>query len=84
MNETKPAPAPVIAPGRAGTAERAVARCAETLSALVPQVDAELAAAAVVRVASRTGSRNMITGYLVAHPTALVDGDSGAPGPVAD
>jgi hypothetical protein len=25
----------------------------------------------------------MITGYLIAHPTALVDGDSGAPDPVA-
>lgn len=63
--------------------ERAIARCAEALSALVPQVDAELARRAIVRVASRTESRNMITGYLIAHPTALVDGDSGAPDPVA-
>ena len=83
MTDTKLAPAPVIAPGSAGTAERAIARCAETLAALVPQVDAELAGAAIVRVACRTESRNMITGYLIAHPTALVDGDSGAPDPVA-
>lgn len=83
MSETKPAPALVIAPGRAETAEGAIARCAETVSALVPQVDAELAGAAILRVASRTESRNMITNYLVAHPTALVDGDSGAPDPVA-
>jgi hypothetical protein len=83
VTDTKPARAPVIAPGRAGTAERAIARCIETLSALVPQVDAELAGAAIMRVASRTESRNMITNYLFAHPTALVDGDSGAPGPLA-
>ena len=46
-------------------------------------LDAELAAAAILRVASRTESRNMITRYLIAHPTALVDGGSGAPDPVA-
>jgi hypothetical protein len=74
---------PVIAPGRAGTGERAIARAAETVCGLVSHVDGELAWAAIVRVASRTKSRNMITEYLVAHPTALVDGDSGAPGPVA-
>ena len=83
MKDTKLALAPVIAPGRAGTAERAIARCIEILSALVPQVDAEVAGAAIMRVASRTELRNMITGYLIAHPTALVDGDSGAPAPVA-
>jgi hypothetical protein len=83
VSDTKLAPAPVIAPGRAGTAERALARCAETVSALVRQVDAARAGEAILRVASRTESRNMISDYLVAHPTALVDGDSGAPGPVA-
>jgi hypothetical protein len=83
VKDSKLALAPVVAPGRAGTAERAIARCIETLSALVPQVDAELAGAAIMRVASRTESRNMIAGYLIAHPTALIDGDSGAPGPLA-
>lgn len=83
MSDTTTAPAPAIPAGRAGSAERAIARCAEIVSALVPQVDPELGGAAIVRVASRTESRNMVTGYLIAHPTALVDGDSGAPGPVA-
>jgi hypothetical protein len=78
VNDTKPAPAPVIALGRAETAARAIARCAETVSALVAQVDAELARAAIVRVASRTESWNMITGYLIAHPTALVRGPGNA------
>ena len=42
-----------------------------------------VAAAAIGRVTSRTESRNMITKHLLAHPTALVDGGSGAPGPLA-
>jgi hypothetical protein len=78
-----PAPAPALAPGPAGTADRAIARAAETVSSLIPQVDGELACAAILRVTSRTESRNMITEYLIAHPTALVDGDSGATDPVA-
>jgi hypothetical protein len=82
VSDTKPAP-PVIAPGRAGNAERAIVRAAVTVCGLVPQVDVALARAAIVSVASQTKSRNMITEYLVAHPAALVDGDSGAPDPVA-
>lgn len=54
MNDTKPAPVPAVPPARAGTAERAIARCPETLLALVPQVNAEFAGAAILRVASRT------------------------------
>jgi site-specific recombinase XerD len=36
---------------------------------------ASLMRMAIVRVASGTESRNMITNYLAAHPTALVDSD---------
>ncbi len=42
-----------------------------------PHVDGIVARAAIMRVTSRTESRNMITNYLAAHPTALVDGGLG-------
>jgi hypothetical protein len=83
VSDAKPASAPAIEPGCAGNAERAIVGAAETVCGLVPQVDAELARAAILRVASQTKSRNMITEYLLAHPAALVDGDSDAPDPVA-
>ena len=61
----------------------AVMRAATAVAAVEPRVDVTVAAAAIERVTSRTGSRNMITRHLLAHPAALVDGGSGAPGPLA-
>jgi hypothetical protein len=58
-------------------------RAAAAIAGVQPGVDLELATAAVERITSRTRSRNMITEHLLAHPTALVDGDSGAPDPLA-
>ena len=82
MSGTEPA-ASAIPPGRAGNGERAIVRAVETVVTVAPLVDAALARAAIERVTSRTRSRNMITEYLLARPTALVDGDSDAPAPVA-
>jgi hypothetical protein len=61
----------------------AVMRAAAAVAAVEPGVDVTVAAAAIERVASRTASRNMITRHLLEHPTALVDGGSGAPAPLA-
>jgi hypothetical protein len=74
--------AATIAPGRADKTKRAIARATEAVAAVPPHVDAVVARAAIVRVTSRTESRNMITNYLAAHSTALVDGGSGAPDPL--
>jgi hypothetical protein len=69
--------------GRAGNRERAIVRAVGAVVAVVPQVDAAVARAAVLRVTSRTRSRSLITEYLAEHPTALVDGGSSASAPVA-
>jgi hypothetical protein len=65
------------------SADSAVVRAAAAVAAVEPYVDVTIAAPAIARVASRTESRNMITGHLLAHPNALVDGGSSAPGPLA-
>lgn len=83
MSDIEPITATTIAPGRAENTERALARATETVAGVQPHVDANVARMAIVRVASGTESRNMITNYLAAHPTALVDSGSGAPVPVA-
>jgi hypothetical protein len=83
VSAIEPTSPPAIPRGRAVNEERAMVRCAEAVSGIAPHVDVKLARAAIMRVASRTESRTMVTKYLVAHPTALVDGDSGAPDPVA-
>ena len=83
MSGTEPTPASAVPPGRAGSEERAILRAVQTIVSVAPLVDAALARAAIERVTSRTRSRNMITEHLLARPTALVDGDSDAPAPVA-
>lgn len=65
------------------SAERAIVRAVEIVAAVAPHLDVDIARGAVERVTSRTRSRNMISEHLAAHPTALVDGDSAAPAPVA-
>ena len=82
MSDAKRMAAATIAPGRAEKTERAIARAIEAVARVPPHVDAVVARAAIVRVTSRTESRNMITNYLAAHSTALVDGGSGAPDPL--
>jgi hypothetical protein len=69
--------------GRAGSGERAIRRTVEVVTGVEPHVDPVVARAAILQVTSRTRSRSMITDYLLDRPTALVDGDSGAPAPVA-
>lgn len=81
---TGPDPAPAVVPGgRAGSGERAILGAVDALAVVAPHVDPVVARAAVLRVTSRTRSRSMITEYLAAHPTGLVDGNSDAPAPVA-
>jgi hypothetical protein len=82
VSEIEPIAATTIAPGRAENTERAIASATETVAGVPPHVDAIVVRAAIVRVTSRTESRNIITNYLAAHPTALVDGGSGAPDPL--
>lgn len=69
--------------GRAGGGERAIGQAVDAVVAAVSQLDRALARAAILRVTSRTRSRSMITEYLAERPTALADGDSSAPAPVA-
>jgi integrase len=83
VNAANPADAAAVPRGRAGNGERAIRQAVDALVAVVPQLDPVVARAAVVRVTSRTRSRRMITEHLAEHPTALVDGDSNAPAPVA-
>jgi hypothetical protein len=71
--------ATMIAPGRAESTERAIARATEAVAGVPPHVDAIVARAAIMAVTSRTESRNMITNYLAAHSTALVDGRRARP-----
>jgi hypothetical protein len=75
-------PSAALAPGRAENTERAIVRVTEMVAGVPPHIDAMVARAAIERVTSRTESRNMITNYLEAHPTALVDSGSGAPEPL--
>jgi hypothetical protein len=82
VSDTEPIAATTIAPGRAEKTERAIARATEAVAGVAPHVDAIVARAAIIAVTSRTRSRNMITNYLAAHSTALVDGGSGAPDPL--
>jgi hypothetical protein len=75
---------PTAAPrDRSDSGERSIQRAVEVVTGVEPHVDPVVARAAILRVTSRTRSRNMITDYLLERPTALVDGDSGAPAPVA-
>jgi hypothetical protein len=83
VSGTAPTRPSVIPSGRAGNGERAIVLAVETVVSVASLVDAALARAAIERVTSRTRSRNMITEHLLARPTALVDGDSDAPAPVA-
>jgi hypothetical protein len=69
--------------GRAGSGERAILRSLDGVVTAVPHVDPTVVRGAILRVTSRTRSRSMITEHLAGHPTALVDGDSSAPAPVA-
>lgn len=82
MSHTAKTPT-AVSRGRAGSSERAILRAVDGVVAAVPQVDPAVARAAILRVTSRTRSRSMITEHLAEHPTALVDGDSSAPAPVA-
>ena len=74
---------PVVSAGRAGNGNRAIVRAVDAVVAAVPHLDPMLVRAAVLRVTARTRSRDMIAEHLAARPTALVDGDSIAPAPVA-
>jgi len=74
---------PAVPGACAGSEELAIVRAVDAIVAVAPRLDAALVRAAVVRVTARTRSRNMITEHLVDHRTALVDGDSSAPAPLA-
>ncbi len=62
--------------------ERALERAVDALAAAQPTVGPVIARAAIARAASTTPTREKIAAHLTAHPRALVNGDSGAPGPV--
>ena len=72
------------APGRAGSEERAIARAGR--DDRQPSCRSSTRRSRAPRSCGsppRTRSRNMITEHLLDRPTALVDGDSDAPAPVA-
>ena len=72
-------------PARCGSCnrERALERTSETLVRCFPAVSPTSARAALERAAPTTKMLGKVAAHLATHPTALIDGDSAAPLPVA-
>jgi hypothetical protein len=72
-------------PARCGSCnrERALERTSETLVTCFPAVSPAGARAALERAAPTTKMLGKVAAHLTTHPTALTDGDSAAPLPVA-